>query len=148
MRVLIAVFVVMSTLSARAGKLEVEQGIGAVQERDAAAKVLQNEAVWLSMVTLLGNPDRYNRKLIRVDGYLHLGEEIDALYLHEEDYRLGLDNGIRLDLSYSERDKYQPYNHKYVHVAGRFYANGPARSTGFGGTITRIFMMDQCQPRQ
>jgi hypothetical protein len=44
----------------------------------------------VSLIQLIGNPDKYDGKSVRVIGFLRLEFEGDALYLHQEDFEHAL----------------------------------------------------------
>ena len=48
------------------------------------------EPIYVSMIQLIANPEKYHQKFIRVIGFVHLQFEGDAICLHEEDYKRGL----------------------------------------------------------
>ena len=51
----------------------------------------------VSIIELIANPSRFNKKPVRVLGYLDIEFEGEALYLHEEDYKHRLTrNGLSL----------------------------------------------------
>jgi len=71
------------------------------------------------MVALLASPQKYIGKRIRMQGFLHLEFEGNALYLHEEDYRYALTgNACYLGLSKVQERKFAALNHKYVLIEG------------------------------
>jgi glyoxylate utilization-related uncharacterized protein len=97
---------------------------------------------FVSMVSLLAAPDKYEGKFIRVQGFLTIGFESDALYLHEEDYTYGLTkNSFTLHLTEEQEKEYRVLDKKYVLLEGMFSGNGPdAREMTSGGIfkITRL----------
>jgi hypothetical protein len=93
---------------------------------------------WVSLITLIANPDTYNRKLVGTEGFLCLREEQNILYLHDEDYRhLILKNGVTLRLQPEQIRELREKNYHYVRVVGIFDAHGPG-SHAASGTLTNI----------
>jgi hypothetical protein len=93
------------------------------------------------MVALLAAPQRYEGKFVRTIGFACIEFEEEALYLHEEDYRHGLDkDSFALRLTDSQRKQFKGLSLKYVLIEGRVYANGPEHSDWAGaiGNITRF----------
>lgn len=74
------------------------------------------------MVELIAAPEKFDQKLIRVDGYLRLEFEGDALYLHKDDAEAGLTrNGLWLSLDDNAKAALKACkNNSYVSLQGRF----------------------------
>lgn len=101
----------------------------------------------VGMVALLGDPQKYDGKVIRTIGFMCLEYEGDALYLHEEDYRYGiLKNALALRLSSAQQKQFKSLSLKYVIIEGTMYANGPER-WDYGGAIGNITRLDIWRPR-
>lgn len=99
------------------------------------------EPLGVSMVALLASPQQYDGKVVLTHGFLCLRFEGEYLYLHEEDYRYGLDNAIALRLSDAQRQQFKPMALKYVLIEGTVYANGAKDKDGHSsaiGNITRL----------
>ena len=65
----------------------------------AATSVSAAEPLDVSMIQLLGTPEKFDSKFIRVYGFLRLEFEGKALYLHKEDYSQGLTkNSVWVDV--------------------------------------------------
>ena len=105
-------------------------------------KVVPSTALNVSMVGLLAVPERFDKKLIRTEGFLCITsqDEGDALYLHEEDLRFALDNNaVSLSFSEEQRTRYKRASMKHVLIEGVFHANraGPFQA-GSIGEIQRL----------
>src|SRR5438105_13451797 len=75
----------------------------------------------VSMIQLVAQPEKYHGKFIRVQGFLRLEFEGDALYLHREDYAKGLTkNGVWVDML--ENSEHMKLNMHYVLIEGVFNA--------------------------
>src|SRR5262249_4434500 len=87
----------------------------------------------------IGNPDKYDGKVVRVIGFLRLEFEGDALYLHREDYEhsmtknaIWVAGGPGMDGRGNQMDK------KYVLLEGTFDANHYGHMGLFSGEIRQI----------
>jgi hypothetical protein len=95
------------------------------------------DPVSLSMVALLGNPQKYHGKFIRVIGFLSLDYECTALWLHKEDYAKGLHkNALWVDLPFAR--KRDPRQGHYVLIEGVFNASEMGHRWLYSGTIQNI----------
>jgi hypothetical protein len=101
--------------------------------------------IGVSLISLISNPERYNGKVVRVKGFDNIEFEGDAIYLHKEDFDLGIDqNSIWLQVS--KEDAAQPHfqncNRKYVLIEGTFDANNKGHNGRFNGAITKITRLE------
>jgi hypothetical protein len=97
------------------------------------------EPLDVSMIQLIATPEKFNGKIVRVFGYLHLEFEGDGLYLHKDDEREGLTrNGIWFDRSPEVEATPKRFTDHYVLVEGRFDAQGHGHMGLWSGTITGI----------
>jgi hypothetical protein len=93
----------------------------------------------VSMVALLANVQNFDGKLILTQGFLLIKPDMDTLYLHEEDYRYGLDkNGFVLDIPENQRYKLKELNLKYVLIVGIMHSKNPDAVYRCSGTIVNI----------
>jgi hypothetical protein len=46
----------------------------------------------VSLIQLIANPERYDKKIVRFIAYLHLEFEGDAVYLHRDDFEHAISN--------------------------------------------------------
>ncbi len=75
----------------------------------------------VSIIRLIGSPEKYDGKRVTLRGFLKIEFEGDALYLHREDYeRALLANSIALPLSNDQIRAFKKYDRRYVTVEGVF----------------------------
>lgn len=75
----------------------------------------------VSMIQLISDPQRFDGKMIRVIGYLHLEFEGNAIYLHREDFDRAIhQNGLWIELTESQLRTSAKLNNGYVIVEGIF----------------------------
>jgi hypothetical protein len=101
--------------------------------------------IGVSLISLISNPERYNGKIVRVKGFLNIEFEGDAIYLHKEDFDLGLDqNSIWLSISKEDaaQPNFQNCNRKYVLIEGAFDSNNKGHNSRFNGAITKITRLE------
>lgn len=95
----------------------------------------------VSIVNLVATPEKYDQKNVRVIGFLNLEFEGNAIYLHKDDYDLGIDkNGIWVDLTNAKLDSInrRNCNKQYVILEGTFDMNDKGHSGGYSGSIIKI----------
>ena len=102
-----------------------------------------HRAVNVALSGLIGNPERYNDTLVRVQGIVNLAFEGNALYLTKEHWQHGVtkeavwlsieDNSTGANL----RD-FSKYNGEYVLIEGRFNSEMNGHLGLFSGSIVRI----------
>jgi hypothetical protein len=97
-----------------------------------------------SLIQLLANPDRFDKKSISTVGYLTVEFEDTAIYLSETEARYGMycnglwvsfsDNSLGLTTSeIAER-----YNGKYVRITGTFNRDENGHFSMWSGTIQQV----------
>lgn len=99
----------------------------------------------ISLIRLIATPEKYDGKVIQVEGFLNLEFEGDAIYLHREDYENSLcENGFWVDFSdkIKSTKKLNNYNKKYVIIIGTFDMKSHGHGGLFGGTIKNISRLD------
>ena len=101
----------------------------------------------VSIVQLIARPEKYDRKVVRVMGFLRLEFEGDAIYLHEDDYRHAiLKNGLTIVRNAKMEELADRLDLHYVILEGTF----DVRSGNMGlnsGTITNITFIGICPTR-
>ena len=95
----------------------------------------------MSLLQIIGSPEKFDGKLVRVVGYCSIVFEGNALYLHKEDYdAMLLPNSVALDFEEATPDKFKSVSKQYCLVEGRYSA--PAQrvimSRGSPTGITRL----------
>jgi hypothetical protein len=112
--------------------------------RRQGATKSSRQALPVSMIRLLANPEKYHGKRVIVEGYMRLEFEGDAIYFHEEDYKKGLSsNSFWLDVSVEQLKKYRRINNQYVFIEGVFDAKHFGHMGMFSGEIKRISRIQQ-----
>jgi hypothetical protein len=105
----------------------------------------------VGMIPLLASPEKYNGKIIRTIGFLHIGpmRESDILCLYEDDGKFSLfKNTFALDLSDDQRKQFLHLNHTYVLITGTLHSEGPEGTKMNSGIIVNITQLDGWQPYQ
>jgi len=75
----------------------------------------------VSIIRLIACPEKYDGKRVTVRGFLRLGFEDIALYMHREDYeRSLLANSIYVSLTEKQIEKFRKYDRQYVVITGVF----------------------------
>lgn len=97
-------------------------------------------AIKVSIIQLISNPEKYDGKFIDVTGFIKIEFEGTALYLHQEDYKNHIfNNSIWLNIS---KDKIYEFekecSEKYGSITGTFKAELKGHFGAFSGTITNI----------
>jgi hypothetical protein len=100
----------------------------------------------VTMIELLGNPARYDGKLITVRGFLEMWKPprdvaSSILYLHEEDATFLL-NGIAVVPTSEMLERFDSRNRRYVSLTGEVAVT----ATGSEGTIVGIRNIQECEP--
>jgi hypothetical protein len=89
----------------------------------------------VSMVELLANPEKYDRKRVRVLGYIHFEFEGNAVYLHKEDEANRLyPNGLWVSLA--DGVSSPDCQDAYVLIEGTFQASDRGHLGLWSGAVT------------
>ena len=97
----------------------------------------------VSLIELIANPAKYDRKLVRVFGFIHLEFEGEAIYLHREDFEKRLfTNAVHVDIETCKARGGGKFNDGYAEVEGRFAASDPV-GRFWSGTILEIRRCDE-----
>ena len=95
----------------------------------------------VSIVQLIANPKAYDGKTVRIIGFLHLGGDERAIYLHNEDYLYGITkDSLSIDVTSNDvsREKFNTINHQYVICTARFVANMHGAAGSNSGALTNV----------
>jgi len=112
---------------------------GCVGQRGARAPGSLGEPRVVSLIQLIANPKDYHGQLVRVFGFVTLDFEGTAIYLHQDDYKYGLDkNGLWIDVTREIGKRRADYDQKYVLVEGIFDGNERGHMGLFSGCIRNI----------
>ena len=121
--------------------------------QDTSVKIIEGE--WLddqmypgiysiSIIELICNPDKYDGKKVMFEGYLNLGFENSAIYLHQEDSEhLLTKNGLWIILNdyLNVNINLKEFDNQYVQIYGFFDSKGEGHMNAFSGTIKDVFMI-------
>jgi hypothetical protein len=85
----------------------------------------------VSLVQLIANPAKYDGKIVRITGFLHLEFEGNVIYLHAEDFRFSLTkNGIWINVPRDmTKEQMKAVNDQYVICTARFNARNSGEVT-------------------
>jgi hypothetical protein len=94
---------------------------------------------FVSIITLLGDPQRYAGKRVTVTGYVKLEFEGNAVYLHKEDF----DNMLTSNALWLDTPPVLPaFTEGYAFVEGVFDPDGHGHMGMFGGTLKSISRLE------
>jgi hypothetical protein len=98
------------------------------------------DAVEVSLIQLIANPQAYDGKKVRLIGFLRLEFEGNAIYLHREDYEHGISsNGLWIDVPRDmTKDQQQAVNTQYAICEGVFRASEHGHMDMFSGELTSV----------
>jgi hypothetical protein len=122
-----------------------QQKKSAVPISTALDTVKSNEYVDVSLVSLIANPEKYDKQHVRVIGYLNLEFEGSGLYLHKEDYDRSIEkNGLWVEMS---RDSMflpdvKQCKLNYVLIEATFDSDNTGHKGMWGGSLTDIKRME------
>jgi len=101
------------------------------------------EPMDVSIIQLVATPQIYDRKFVRVVGFVHLEFEGNDIYLHEEDFKHGLTkNSLWLSITDTIEKQADKYNDKYVLIEGTFNAKMKGHMEMNSGSIENIKRWD------
>jgi hypothetical protein len=99
----------------------------------------EEEPLDVSLAQLISNPNDYDRRFVRVIGFVRLEFEGNAIYLHQEDDKHGLTrNGLWLDVTDDIRQRRAEFDQKYVLLEGTFNAEEKGHMGLWSGMIENI----------
>ena len=111
------------------------------QEREQSQRV--------SLIQLIGNPDRYEGKLVRIDGFVHIDFEDNAVWLHKEDFDNYIhSNSVWIDVNSCVDWEGKPMS-GYASVSGRFSSQRHGHMGLWPGVISQVgecFPLPQRRP--
>lgn len=98
----------------------------------------------MSLIELIANPLRYDRKQVQVIGFLRLEFEGDALYLHREDFDHAISKNAVSVVRPSDLSGKQliQVDKKYVIWEGTFNARDRGHMGMFSGSLTHITRLE------
>jgi hypothetical protein len=94
----------------------------------------------VSLIQLIANPERYDNKIVRVIGYLNLEFEGNAIYLHRDDFLVGISkNAIWINLPRDLKPaEVKAVNDHYVICTARFIAGRHGHMGMFSGELDDV----------
>jgi hypothetical protein len=101
----------------------------------------------VSLIELIVNPEKFNGKIITVRGFLQIQHEqreitFATLYLHEEDEKHLLDNGVLVKTTEQMIQNKEKLDLHYVVLTGKVRIT----PTDYGGHIVSITDIQSCIP--
>jgi len=103
------------------------------------APIQAQEPTDVTLIQLIANPEKFDRRLIRVIGFLRLEFEGNVLYLHREDYENAiLGDGIWVDVTPAITKQSAKLNMNYVLLEGVFSSRDRGHMGMWSGTINQI----------
>ena len=98
----------------------------------------------VSLVQLIANPDRFDKRRVRVIGFCWFEFERTALHLHREDFERGLSkNAVWLSVGWPVPAAYADAKGKYAIVEGTFNAKDHGHMDMFAGSIGAITRLEE-----
>jgi hypothetical protein len=92
-----------------------------------------------SLVALLANPSAYEGRVVTLRGYVNIGKNGDALYLHADDYRWGVTaNAVWLHMPRCANRAGQGVGEGYMTVVGNFTARLHGGADQWVGEVDNI----------
>jgi hypothetical protein len=111
----------------------------------AAAVEVVDQAIEVSIVQLIANPEQYDGRLVVLTGFVHFAYEADAIYLHRDDYEWSIyRNGLSLGRGgegavHLDESDLTFLQNQYVRVVARFRANSnPRLDYDWSGTLVEL----------
>ncbi len=106
-----------------------------------------NGPIDVSIIRLVASPKEYAQKVVRIVGYLNIGVEGDAIYLHEEDFKQSLTpNALALQAKPQMLKQLEKMNRQYVVIEGVFDPTDTGHMRLFSGGIHDITRADAWKP--
>lgn len=92
------------------------------------------EITSVNFVDLLDNPKKYNKKMIKLQGFLHVEFEDHSLYRNEKEFK---DDKYRKGIWVGgwKLKNLLPYSEKYVSITGKFDSENKGHMGMFQGSI-------------
>lgn len=134
----------MKTLSSCANTLLRDEATLTLEAIESFEPSISPNVQEVSMLQLLGSPQRFDGKRVRVIGFLSLEFEGTALYLHQEDFDHVLSkNAIAIDAprDLSPKQKHE-VDSRYALCEGIFRAKQRGHMGSFSAALTNITRLD------
>ena len=112
-----------------------------------ATPVVAQQPTNVTLVQLIANPEKYDKQLIRVIGFLRLEFEGNVLYLHREDYENAiLGDGIWVDVTPEIHKQSNTLDKQYVLLEGVFFSGDHGHMGMWSGAIKQIKRAQRWKP--
>ena len=96
------------------------------------------DAVEVSIIALIASPEKYEGKLVRVIGFVHLRFEANAVYFHDEDFQRAIaKNALWLDIPNGTPDPVFSTG-QYAIVEGVFTARKQGHMNDYSGELSNV----------
>lgn len=117
-----------------------EQAAATISAVDSFEQTVDPRAESVSLIGLIADPEKYDRKRVQIIAFLRLEFEGDALYLHRDDLENGITkNGIWLDRPKDLSQKQaEAVDQRYVICEGIFNARVHGHMGLFSGSLTHV----------
>jgi len=99
------------------------------------------ETKYVSIISLIANPEKYNNKKVNISGYFNITRDGEAVYNTKVDFENGLfKNAIYLSINYNELYKFniEPPYRGYVQIEGIFTKYPDRFKSHFSGRLSNI----------
>lgn len=107
-----------------------------------------NEYQEVSLISLIANPEKYNKRHVRVIGYLNIEFEGNGLYFHKEDYNRSIEkNGLWVEMSRDSifSPQVKKCNRNYVLIEGTFDSENTGHRGMWSGSLKDIKRLEVWQ---
>jgi hypothetical protein len=109
-----------------------------------SALCTSNAAASVSIIQLIATPERFDRRCVRIIGYMHLEFESHGLYLTRADYVQAVTrNGLWLGEAADTTIYRSGINDVYVIVEGEFRADDHGHMGAFSGGLRQLTRLDR-----
>jgi hypothetical protein len=97
---------------------------------------------------LIATPEKYDNKIVRITGFLHLEFEGNVIYLNSEDFRYQLTkNGLWIDIPKDmTKEQMKAVNDQYVICTARFKAGMHGHLEMNSGEVTNVSRLEVWSP--
>lgn len=101
----------------------------------------------LSIVSLIATPQNFNKKQVRIVGFVRVEFEGNAVYLHRDDFLEGVrKNGFWLDVENIPSSQLAEINGRYALVEGEFSSEERGHLGMWSGSILKITRLEALTP--
>ncbi len=100
----------------------------------------QEKKLSISFIQLISHPEKYDGKLLRVSGFMHVKPEDVGLYFSKKnaDYLMRESIWISFDSSFLKVNNVKLFDCKYVELIGIFDKDEKGHISGFQGSLKSV----------